>query len=819
MSQEATATAAEEQAMLDRIVTVKPTARVERLRESYLGLKPSPSIDRTRIETEVMRATEGEPMVTRRAKVFAAIARQIPIDIYPDELLVCYPHGGPRYLSVNPSPGVERGLERPGGKALYNMAGLDKPDLSDLSDEDKRVMKESLIPYWKGDGRWERTLRGRNCLQIPPELKDLLLVDPAAFPPIPTMTPQLTSGHHYGHNIPGYDKVLEKGFLGIKKDAENRLASLDPAKPEDVGKITFLGGVVRAMAGAAELGYRFAARARELEQAEADATRKAELLRIAAVCDRVPAHPAGTFHEALQSCYFAWLLTLWETNYTAGQSAGRMDQYLYPYYRADIRQGRITREEAQELIDCYLIKLNHSHNITALTVGGVKADGSDATNDLSYMFIEGVMHTRLRQPAFSVQVHNKMPDDLLIKACELCSLGSGHPQFLNNDVSVLQALARGSKGGPGITLADARSAAPIGCSEVGIPGKDSGYLFFDQPNLALALELVLTNGVRRSDNRDIGLKTGDPRQLRSFGEIQEAYRKQVAWIRRIFQISGSINESSVIELAPTPYESALIEGCIEKGICREEGGAHYNFNIGGAELGSSDAGDSLTAIKKLVFEDKKITMDQLCDALERNFAGDEELRQMLLRAPKFGNDNNDADEQVAWVLHQWVSEFSKLKNLRGGQGCPGASPMSAYVPAGAIVGALPSGRPAGMPLADAASPSPGNDVKGPTAVLKSMGKVDNVEILAGVTLNMRLDPAIFRGGDVKRLADLVRTFVDQKIYHLQINIVSSDTLRSAQEKPEAYRDLMVKVAGYNAFFTQLGKPLQDSIIARTSHGL
>lgn len=803
----------------DKGLTMAPTQRVERLRESCSSLKAAASIARARIETRVMKETEGEAMVTRRAKVFAAIVRQMPIDIYPDELLVCYPHAGPQVHNVGPGPGVERNLKKGGSTGLYTMAGLDKPDLASLSDEDKRVMMEELIPYWKGRGKWENTLRGRNYQQVSQELKERLFVDANAYPPTPIMTPLLVSGHHYGHNIVGYGKVLEKGFLGIKQEAVERLERLDLTKPEDLGKAAFLEGVVMAMESAADIGKRYAARARELAQIEEDAGRKAELLEIAEVCDWVPANPARTFREALQSSYFAWLLTLWETNYTAAQSVGRVDQYLYPYYAADIVEGRTTKEEAQELIDCYLLKLNHTHNITALTVGGVKADGNDATNELSYMLIEGMMHTRLRHPSFSVQVHNKMPDDLLIKACQLCALGTGHPQFINNDVSVLQALARGSKGGPAITLEDARSAAPIGCSELGIPGKDSGYLFFDQPNLALALELVLTNGVRRSDGKMIGMKTGDARQFKSFDEIQQAYRKQVAWIRENIQIAGSINEQSIIDLAPTLFESALIEDCIEKGICREEGGAHYNFNIGGAELGSADAGDSLTAIKKLVFEDKRITMDQLCDALERNFEGCDEIRQMLLSAPKFGNDDDGPDEQVAWVLHEWVSEFTKLRNLRGGYGCPGASPMSAYVPAGAIVGALPSGRAAGKPLADAGSPSPGKDVKGPTAVLKSVGKIDNVEILAGITLNMRIDPAVFKDGDVQRLAGLVRTFVDQKIYHLQVNVVSSDTLKAAQTEPAEYQDLIVKVAGYSAFFTQLAKPLQDSIISRTVHGL
>ncbi len=805
--------------ILKKFLTAAPTARVERLRASYLSLRATASIDRARIETRVMKETEGEPMVTRRAKALSAIVREMPIDIYADELLVCYPHAGPQVLHVGPGPGVERNLKRGGSTSLYTEAGLDKPDLMSLSDEEQTEMLEELIPYWKGEGKWENTMRGRNYQQVPPELKERLFVEPEAYPPNPTMTPLLVNGHHYGHNIVSYEKVLDKGFLGIKKDAEERLTRIDVTDPEDLAKVPFLEGVAMTMQAIAEFGLRYAARARELAGTEPDSGRKAELLEIAEVCDWVPANPARTFREALQSTYFAWLLTLWETNYTGAQSVGRVDQYLYPYYADDIKEGRTTQEEVQELIDCYLIKLNHTHNITALTVGGVKADGKDATNALSYILIEGMMHTRLRHPSFSVQVHNKMPDKFLIKSCELCALGAGHPQFINNDVSILQALARGSKGGPTITLEDARNGSPIGCSEVGVPGKDSGYLFFDQPNLALVLELVLNNGVRRSDGHKIGIETGDPRQFESFEEMQRAYRKQLAWMRENIQIAGTINEQSIIDLAPTLLESALIDDCIENGICREEGGAHYNFNIGGAELGSSDTGDSLTAIKKLVFEDKSITMGQLCDALDSNFEGYEELHQMLVKAPKFGNDDDVPDEQVAWVLHEWIAEFTKLKNLRGGSGCPGASPMSAYVPAGRIVGALPSGRPAGKPLADAISPSNGKDTEGPTAVLNSVGKLDNVEILAGMTLNMRLDPAIFADGNVERLAALVRTFIDQKIYHMQVNVVSAETLESAQANPDEYQDLTVKVAGYSAFFTQLGKSLQDTIIDRTIHGL
>ena len=569
-----------------------------------------------------------------------------------------------------------------------------------------------------------------------------------------------------------------------------------------------------AMGAAAEIGERYAARARELAEEEEDTNRKAELLKIAEVCDWVPANPARTFYEALQSYYFAWLMLLWESS----GFQGRVDQYLYPYYERDIGEGRITKEEAQELVDCYILKLNQGGSNT-VGVSGVKPDGNDATNELSYMLIEGMMHTRLIN-WFAVLIHSKTPDDLPIKACQLCSLGGGHPQFINSDVMVAQALARGTMGGPMVTLEDARSAANVGCLELVIPGKDSGYLYAYPHNLASALELALTNGVRRSDHEKVGLETGDPKQFTSFEEIQEAFRQQVVWMRQNSQIARSINEQKIIDMSPTVYESALIEDCIEKGICRELGGAHYNSNVGATESGSSDVADSLAAIKKLVFDDKKITMAELCDALGSNFEGHDDIRKMCLEAPKFGNDDDYADEQKAWVIHQWASEFTKLKNLRGGYGCPGGSPMANYLPQGKEVGALPSGRLAWEPLAPAACPSPGKDVKGPTAVLKSMGKVDGVEVLGGLSLTTRIDPAVFKNKDgVKRLADLMRAFVDQKLYHIQINVVSSDTLRVAQKEPEKYRDLTVKVAGYNAFFTQLSKPLQDTIIARTEHGL
>ena len=767
--------------ILNEIIVMEPTSRVEWLREEFLRLKPTVSIERARIETRIMKETEGESVITRRAKVFVATVREMPIYIYANQLVVgCT---GDRPLCTNITPAINLARRKVGYSYLLGMR-KDAP-FAQLSDNEKRELEE-LKPYWTEQGRKVNT-------------------------------------HHFGHNIHNHGKVLKKGFLGIKKEAEERLARLDLAEPDDAAKVPFLEGVIMAMEAAAEIGERFATKARELANKEEDEKRKAELLRIAKVCNHVPAHPARTFYEALQSYYFSYLLLYWEVIPSLGFSQGRMDQYLYPYYENDLREGRITKDEAQELIYCYLLAGNYEGELTnsgtPITVGGVKANGQDATNELSYMFIESVMHTRLPSPWLSVLVNNQMPDDLLIKACQLCSLGTGQPQFVNSDVLVSQALARGSMGGPTISLEDARNASPQGCFELVIPGKDSGYFYFRMPNLAACMEYVMTNGIRRFNRQKWGLETGDPRQFKSFVEVQEAFNKQLAWMRRNIQIAGNSIERKIIEFTPTVYESALIENCIDKGKCREEGGAFYNFNNGGAPLASTDAGDSLTAIKKLVFDDKKFTMSDLCDALDNNFNGYEELHQMLLNAPKFGNNDDYADEQVAWVLHRWMVEFNKVKNLRGGYGCPGGSVMGSYVPEGKGVGAIPSGRLAGEPLVDASSPSRGKDINGPTAVINSMGKIDHVEILGGVTFNLRIDPEVFRDGDMQRIAGLVRSFIDQKIFHMQINVVSSDTLRAAQKDPEKYRDLVVKVAGYNAFFTELTDALQDTIIARTEHKL
>jgi len=808
-----------ERRLRDRVFTNKPTPRVERLKQRYLDIKNRATIDILRLKTQAMKGTGGEPKAIRQAKAFAATVRGMPVNIYPDELFVgwlyCEPGGG--ILGSGQAVMMEEELDTLSTREYT-------PFL--LSDEDKMELREEIIPYWKAH-------RSQYSPPLPPEAGNVWPL--RSYDPLRgnAAARRLYGVESLMHWTTGYEKVLEKGILGVKRDAEERLARLDLADPDDFVKVPFLHGVIMALEAAAEIGDRFAARARELAQKEEDGKRKAELLKIAEACDWVPAHPARTFYEALQSVWFTHIMHAWDNEWSWGMGPGRADQYLYPYYEADIREGRITREEAQELLDCWFMRYGQimwpiSGSAQSrwagapapgmhMDIGGMNPDGTDGATELSYMFIEARMHTvAMVEPTLGLLVHSKTPEDLLIKACQLTSLGGGYPMFINQDVMVDNLLARGEMlDGPPITLELARKGCTVGCHEPSIPNMTSGWVA-SSVNLGTAMEFVLANGWSRISQERVGLETGDPREFGSFEEVREAYSKQVARLIRNGVVGMNIAE---LALQPKLFTSAMTEDCIEKGVSSNEGGARYNVGAVGM-ISTVDAGNSLAAIKKLVFEDKKITMDQLCLALDSNFEGYEDIRKMCLEAPKFGNDDDYADEQVTWVTHLVTEEAKKHKTTYGGRKLTVQVPMAGYVPAGLVVGALPSGRLAGEPLADGVSPSRGSELNGPTAVLKSAGKISNAEVSLSQTLNLRVDPVVFEKEDgFKRLADLIRAFADQKVDHIQINVVSSDTLRAAQKEPDKYKELTVKVAGYNARFVDLHGELQDSIIARTEHAL
>ncbi|MEE9913087.1 MAG: hypothetical protein K4571_15345 [Deltaproteobacteria bacterium] len=792
------------------VVSISP--RVEKLREYHLKLKyDGASIDRLKIETRVMRETEAESMIMRRAKVFAAVARETPTVILPGELIVGHAGVKPLYEDIIPDdvPVLLAGKKVTPVKEQVTYA------LKDFSPEDQRILQEEIAPYWRGDGDWAKTQLGGNMKVLPAYLKELLLTDDTVFPPKRSMIyTSFIKGGHYGHNSANYEKVLEKGLRGIAAEAKEKLASLPAGSTKEA---SFLESVLVALEAAMMVGDRFAAEACRLAELERDEKRKTELLKIERICSRVPAEPAESLHEALQSIYLLQVLLYWESPRSMSQTPGRIDQYLYKYYRNDIDSGKLTVEQTQELLDCYFIKLSHLSYGSHISVGGYQPDGRDGANELSYMLIESMKHVRLVEPFFSILVHARTPDSLLIRAAELSSLGSGHPVYLNADTLTTMMLARGTSGGPCITLPQARKATPVGCYEPVIPGQDSGYMFGGFFNMAAVMELTLTNGYSRYYKKIIGLETGDPATFATFEEFKNAYSRQLSHMMKHFNDASNLFERVFADLLPTPFESSVIEGCIEKAMSREEGGALLNFKqMVGA--GAPDAGDSLTAIRKLVYEDKSISMKELCHALDCNFEDHEDLQRQLRHAPKFGNDDDYADEQVAWVSHIFAREASRQPNTRGGFAIPLGAPLQYYMFGGWVVGALPSGRPAWQALSDAWSPSAGCDTKGPTAVLSSMGKIDNAELTAGVTLNLRFDPAFFKMKDgLRRFTHFIRSFADQGIFHIQFNMVSGETLRAAQKHPDQYRDLVVKVAGYSAYYTRLLKPLQDGIIARTEH--
>jgi len=794
-----------ERSLRDRVITSEPTPRVETLRQRYLDTQYHYVIDILRIMTRVMKETEGEPIVSRRAKAFAEIVNGVPVNIYPDEPFV-------GWLFSEPGGEDIRETQLLRMEQVLETIATGKGGLRDH----RRELKEEIIPYWKSH---------RGVFSLPPEVAASGLWGRSG-------TRQVIGERFLAHFVVNYEKVLKRGLVAIKQDAEDRLERIDYAVPGDLKKVPFLQAVIGALDAASGIGARFAAKARELAGKEANPARKEELLEIADVCDQVPARPARTFREALQSIWFVHMMLAWEVSFVGGTSPGRVDQYLYPFYERDIREGRITEESAQELLDCWCMRFSQhvyqgpSHPTPGhhLDIGGLKGDGGDATNDLSYMFIEAMMHTPgMVEPTLSLLVHSKTPDSLLIKAVQLTAMGGGYPMYLNHDLMVENLLARyaNSPGAPALTLAVARQyAGGAGCHEPTLSTMDSGWMpAWDSRTLVKALELVFTNGKRPSDGRRVGEETGDPASFPSFEEFRQAYVKQLSRLIRLKTIARNLDDLQALQ--PSAFTSALVEDCIENGVAKEEGGARYNAGTPEHLMGSVDVGNSLAAIKKLVFDDKKVTLPQLIEALDHNFEGYEKLHKWCSEAPKFGNDEDAVDEQVAWVIHAVAEEAGKYTNVYGGRNCAYHIPWAGFIPVGEATGALPSGRKAGEPLADGISPNMGTDLNGPTSVLKSVGKINNGgDATLGQSLNMKIDPTVFEKDDgFKRLADLIRVFVDQKVDHVQINIASVDTLRAAQEEPEKYRDLTVKVAGYNARFVTIHKELQDQIISRTEHGL
>ncbi len=845
---------------LNQLIASSPSPRIAKLIDGLYSVTPEIEGERAVLITESFKETKSYPMIIRRAKALEKVLNEMNIVIRDDELIVGNLTTKPRATQVFPEFSNKWLLEE------FETLPKRKGDVFLISEDVKQKLRE-VFEYW--DGKTVNELATQFMFN---ETREAM--DAGVF----------TVGNYYfngvGHISVDYAKVLSKGFNGIIKEAEEAKALADKSQPDYIKKEQFLTAVIITAKAVINFASRFAAKARSLANRELDSMRMKELIKIAEICERVPANPARSFHEALQSFWFVQAIIQIESN---GHSISpmRFDQYIYSYYKNDIDNQTLTKDKAQELLDCLWVKFNDVNKVRDegstkafggypmfqnLIVGGQTLDGRDATNELSFMCLEATRHTKLPQPSISIRVWNKTPDELLLKSAEVSRIGLGMPAYYNDEVIIPSLVNRG------LTLEDARDYGIIGCVEPQKGGKTEGWhdaAFF---NMAKVLEITINNGM--VNGKQLGLKTGEFCSFSLFAEFMDAYRKQMKYF-----VSLLINADNCVDLAhgeraPLPFLSSMVYDCIGKGKSLQEGGARYNFT-GPQGVGVANVADSLAGLKKLVFDEKKITLKELKDALDSNFGdqsntafndkmngiddltretvmevikkllleenkislndlkkangnisvnlgsqGDGEyLRQMLLnRAPKFGNDIDEVDDLARESAYIYCSEVEKYTNPRGGQFQPGLYPVSANVPMGADTGATPDGRKAGAPLADGVSPVSGRDQSGPTAAINSVAKLDHHIASNGTLFNQKFHPSALEGqSGLRNLSSLVRTYFDQKGLHAQFNVVSRDMLLDAQKNPEKYKNLVVRVAGYSAHFASLDKSIQDDIIERTEH--
>ena len=832
---------------------IPKSPRIQKLVDALYEHMPVIESARAKLITESYKETEGEPIITRRAKAFAHILHNIPIIIRDNELIVGSSTIAPRGCQTFPEFSYEW-LE-----AELDTVATRTADPFEIAEETKAELKEA-DKYWKG----KTTSELATSYMAPEAIK---AIEHNIFTP----------GNYFyngvGHVTVKYWEVLAPGFEGIMEKAQKELDGCSVGDGNYARKSHFLEAVILSCKAVIDYAGRYAKLAQEMAAQTSDPIRKQELFVIAENCSRVPAKGAQNFYEACQSFWFVQQLLQMESS-GHSISPGRFDQYMYPYYKKDMEAGTITREFAQELMDCIWVKLNDLNKcrdaasaegfagyslFQNLIAGGQNKEGEDVTNDLSVMCIQASMHVHLPAPSLSVRVWNGSPHEFLIKAAELTRTGIGLPAYYNDEV-IIPALQN-----RGLSLEDAREYNIIGCVEPQKAGKTEGWhdaAFF---NMCRPLELVFSNGMDKGEM--VGIPTGDVTQMKTFDEFFDAYKKQMEYC-----ISLLVNADNAIDVAhaercPLPFLSCMIDDCLKEGKSVQEGGAVYNFT-GPQGFGIANMADGLFAIRKLVYEDKKVSMKELKEALAWNYdkgldaqsAGDmtemimkamqkagrnveastaegllktfmgmkpgeqktqrfKEIHDMIDEVPKFGNDIPEVDYFAREVAYTYSKPLQKYNNPRGGKFQAGLYPVSANVPLGGQTGATPDGRYAHTPVADGVSPSAGKDVKGPTAAATSVSRLDHFIVSNGTLFNQKFHPSALSGREgLEKFVALIRGYFDQKGMHMQFNVVDRQTLLDAQEHPEKYKHLVVRVAGYSALFTTLSRSLQDDIIRRTEQG-
>ncbi len=778
--------------------------RVNRLRQRSLEARPTLSSERAELMTQAYREQTGllsAPL--RRALAFQYLIEHRTITIEPDELIVGEKGPAPKATPTYPELCCHSLSD------LDILAAREKIPFA-VTAETRELYRDTIIPFWQG-----RTLRELLFAEMTDEWK-------AAYEA--GIFTEFMEQRAPGHTVLD-DKIYHKGMLDFKRDIAQSLSQLDYlndsqayAKEQELRAMSICADALM------RFGERHAEQARELAQQETDPQRKQELDHIAAVCAHVPAHAPRDFWEALQYYWFVHLGVTTELNTWDAFCPGHLDQHLYPFYQRGLADGTLTREQAEELLQCFWIKFNNQPappkvGVTAeesgtytdfaqINIGGVKVDGSDAVNEVTYLILDVIEDMRLLQPSSSVQVSKKNPDRFVKRAAKIIRTGFGQPSVFNTDL-IVQELVRQGK-----SVIDARAGGSSGCVEVGAFGKEN-YNLTGYFNLPKILEITLHNGVDPRTGKTIGLVTGVAVEFQSFDELLAAFEKQVRYFIDIKIRGNCVIERLYATYMPAPFLSLLIDDCIARGKDYHDGGARYNTSyIQGVGLGTIT--DALTALKFHVFDRKTLAMEALLAALNDNFAGQERLRQLLLnRTPRYGNDDDYADRVMTEVFDLYFNAIDGRPNTKGGTYHINLLPTTVHVYFGSVIGATPDGRFAGEPLSEGISPVQGADRCGPTAVIKSASKMDHVRT-GGTLLNQKFTPQLLQDeAGLDGLVQLVRTYFKLDGHHIQFNVVDVATLRAAQEHPAQHRDLIVRVAGYSDYFCDLGQALQDEIIART----
>ncbi|MBQ7370673.1 MAG: glycyl radical protein [Blautia sp.] len=781
--------------------------------------KPQIDVERGYYFTKSFQETEGEPLILRWAKALYLYAQNATVYIDDDQLLVGRSGKQGRYGILYP--------ELDGNILKEAVEKLPIRDTSpfDITEEDARIVIEEIAPYWQGktfhedfaSSLTEETTR----LTYNPdkELTSRYIVNETA---------SFRSSLQWVHD---YEIVLKKGFLGIRKDAEEKLAQLDPDSPLDsCEKLPFLQAVITTSDAIILWANRHAKLAGELAEKEADPIRRRELTRIAETCSHVPANPARNFYEAMQSQWFTQMFSRIEQKTGTIISNGRMDQYLYPFYKKDKEQGLITDDEVQELFECMWVSMAQFIDLylsdaggafnegyahwEAVTIGGQTKEGLDAVNELTYILLKSKREFPLNYPDLAARIHIGSPKRYLYEVAETIKAGEGFPKLINDEDVVPLLLSKGA------AFDEAYDFSVSGCAECRMPNRDTYTSPNAYINFAAALEMVIYNGrMQKYGEELLGLETGNFEDFQSFDELLEAYLKQ----QRYFIRHAFIQQYQIIRLRAKHFASPL--GSALHKLCRETcTDLHQPHIEGGIDLGYFEymgyatVIDSLSAIRKLVFEEKRITLGQLKTALEHNFEGYEAIRQLLLNAPSYGNDDPYTDT-LGKLLDREAQEYTRRYGKELGVHMDlRLVPFTSHVPFGKVVSATPNGRLAYTPLSDGSSASQGADLNGPTAILLSNHATKNFDHNehAGRLLNIKLSPTCVQGEEgTEKLVQFIEAWRDLKLWHVQFNVLNTDTLREAQKHPEKYRNLLVRIAGYSAYFTELSKDLQDDIISRT----